>query len=262
MTTLAKGARQMCAVRFTSVHKSKRISVLKTVLQSALCTADLARYLAFSICASAFGLSTHSHASLIYNDDFARANTSIVSNGWSELEADGNDIAIYGERMRLRDYINSGITNASITIATTGYQSIDISFDWQVLSSTEASDSFGLMVNDDTIWQTNLGTSGTFSQTVSLGDRANNQLLLTLSFWLDVNSRTESMYLDNIKVFGDSFDSGDISGDNNARDSVHSVPEPQTLSLGFLGFGILLTLRCRRQKKKALSQKYGFNAIN
>jgi hypothetical protein len=174
-------------------------------------------------------LSTTSYATLIYAEDFDRPNTSTLSNGWEEHESDSNDVAIYNDRLRLRDYTSTELTHASITIDTSGYRAIEVALNWQVLSSTEASDSFGLKVGGNEIWQTELGDSGLFELSIALGAYAENKPLLELMFWLDVNSRTESIYLDRFEITGEQIAF-------NKTNIATQVPEPGGLGLAFVGF--------------------------
>ena len=215
---------------YQDAHNPCALVIIRSLLSS------LTRYALLALTIALAALSTTTYAALIYAEDFDRPNTSTLGNGWEEHESDTNDIAIYNDRLRLRDYTNTKLTHASITIDTSGYRAIEIALGWQVLSSTEVSDSFGLKVGGNEVWQTELGDSGVFELSLSLGAYAENKPLLELMFWLDVNSRTESIYLDRFEVTGEQVAF-------NKTNIATQVPEPGGLGLAFFGFASIFLRR-------------------
>lgn len=194
-------------------------------------------------------LSTSVSATLIYSDDFERAHSSQAGFGWFEHEADSNDVAIYQDRLRLRDYTSTGLTNAAITLDTSGFETLQLSIDYQVLSSTETSDTLGLMINGINFWNIGLGNSGSYTQHLDLASYASNNPALQLSFWLDVNSHTEAVYLERISLYAEPLRS-------TANENLQAVPEPSSFSLISLGFATLLMLRNRKPRARTLENPF------
>ncbi len=149
--------------------------------------------------------SISAHSAIIFQDDFARSNSNDPGLHWLTHERDDNDIAIYNERLRLRDYLTLGMTHAQFYLDTSGFENAFLSLEWQVLSSTETSDS--LTITSDffehsqgsSLFTTGLGSPGIFEKTISITDN----FVGWIGFWLDVNSASETIYLDNILGTGD-----------------------------------------------------------
>ena len=77
-------------------------------------------------------VSVSASAMTIFSDDFNRANSNNVGNGWSEIEDDNNDVAIVNNTLRLRDSRFLASPDAAVTrsIDTSGFTSIFVDFDW------------------------------------------------------------------------------------------------------------------------------------
>lgn len=182
------------------------------------------------------------HSAVIFQDDFSRANSSDPGPQWLSLERDDNDIAIYNERLRLRDYLTTGITHAQFYLDTSGYENISLSLDWRVLSSTEASDS--LSISSDTlahaqansIFTTGLGNPGVYNNTFSITDN----FVGRIGFWLDVNSASETVYIDNVLVMGDP---------SSLQDATPPFAVSESSSIALIGIGLAGIGIARRKAK-------------
>lgn len=219
-----------------------------------------------SSAALAIGLiSTQANATVLFEDDFNRANSANIGSEWSVNEAQASDVAIYRNELRLRDYLPHGsnsttmLTSALFAVDASAFNSVNVTFDWRVLSSTEISDTlvFGIAGTQGTLSQTlftaSLETAGSFSEDISI----NGLSSLTLGFWLNVNSHTESIYLDNIMAVGTS---PFLSAPNPAspptlsNPPTHSVSESSSLALMLIGVAGL-TARKRHTGKAELTHK-------
>jgi len=179
-----------------------------------------------------------SSAVVLFADDFSQDNSNTTSGHWHVSERDESDIAVYRERLRLRDFQTNAKTYAQSFVDTTGYINMHLNFDWQVLSSTEASDflhvGFGNkgLTQFDEIISISLGETGTFTTGLNLQPTRHNYL----TFWLDVNSQSESVYIDNIR----------LDGDVDSASSTKKIPEPNSLYL--LGLGLFGIAQLRKKK--------------
>ncbi|MGC3938821.1 VPLPA-CTERM sorting domain-containing protein [Roseobacter sp. EG26] len=188
-----------------------------------------------------------SAASVIFEDDFNRANSNSVGNGWTELEDENNDVRILNNRLRLRDFLpgNPDAAAASAVIDATGYTNITVSFDWQSLEPNENNDDLFLVwaldprpsLSNQGAWtevfQGDSGGTNTFSESVSISPGADNSMF-NLMFWSDVGNSNEGFLIDNLVVTGD---------------LISPVPVPASLPLlaaAFAGFGVM-----RRRKNKS-----------
>lgn len=144
------------------------------------------------------------NAAVIFQDDFSRSNSNEPGASWLSFESDENDIAIYNQQLRLRDYLRPVGTHVSLFIDANGYQDLSLSFSWRALTSTETSDS--LVVSNDLsanmqnqiLFSTGLGSAGTYSNSLSLSD----DYVGWIGFWLNVNSSSEAVYIDNVRITG------------------------------------------------------------
>lgn len=188
------------------------------------------------LCTFIFLISANANSALISQDNFSRVNSDDVGPVWLTNEAQDNDVAIYLERLRLRDIPSAGFTFAQIDIDTLRYTSLELSFDWQVLSSTEKSDSLLVeLVNTaakSIVFETTLETAGSYNASILLPDAA----VTSIRFALDVNRQTETIYLDNIQLNGVK---------NPLQKPITKVNESSSFGLFLLGFVGLICCRLR-----------------
>ena len=220
-------------------------------------------------CSAALAISlvaTQANATILFEDNFDRANSSNSGSSWSVNEAQANDVAIYKNELRLRDYLPnsantaSTLTSALFNVDASTFQTVDITFDWRVLSSTEASDSlfFGIAGSNGSIseqlFQTSLESSGSYSTNVSLNGLSN----LMLGFWLDVNSHTESIYLDNVMAVGtEPYVTTPNPGNPPivSNPPTHEVSESSSLALLLFGIAGLAARTLRRRNTSVRKER-------
>lgn len=177
----------------------------------------------------------HALSAVIYQDDFNRSNNNTLGSTWSELENQSNDVAIYRNQLRLRD--QSGLAQDAVALLEldlSNYQNLNLRFDWRPTPNTETSDTFYVGWNNSNAWQSvwsqSLGNSTYTSVELDLSKLTANPND-RLSFWVDVSSKTETVYVDNFLLEGELIA-------NSAPDPVTAVSEPNAsllLSLGLLG---------------------------
>lgn len=219
-------------------------------------------------CSAIFAISlvaTQANATILFEDNFDRANSSNSGSAWSVNEAQANDVAIYKNELRLRDYLPnnantpSTLTSALFNVDASAFQTVDVTFDWRVLSSTEASDSlfFGISGSNGSIseqlFQTSLESSGSYSTNVSFNGLSN----LMLGFWLDVNSHTESIYLDNVMAVGtEPYVTTPNPGNPLIVSNPHAHAVSESSSLALLLFGIAgLAARTLRRRNTSVRKE-------
>lgn len=174
-------------------------------------------------------------ALIIFEDDFNRARTNNVGNGWTELEDDNNDVAIRNYRLRLRDTLPGNPDAAASQLgglSTVGLTNIFLSYNWSASRDTEAADDLFVewKPQSDATWNRlaahNLGRRAGGFNSVGLGIGAEGKSGLQIRFWTDVSWRTEAAYIDNVKLKG-------------IRGVAVSISEPATLMLAAFGFGLV-----------------------
>ena len=185
-------------------------------------------------------------AATLFQDDFTRANNNTVGNGWSELSDNANDVAIVGNRVRLRDNLPGSPDGAigSSVIDATGYENITVSFTWQSLNPNEGNDllrlSYGLdpapaLTNEaawNQVFQVNDAGTTVTNSSVTVGALDNSEF--SLMFWTVLNGNgntNEGFFLDNVVVTGD---------------LIPAVPLPAGAPLLLLGLGGFAALRRRK----------------
>jgi hypothetical protein len=77
----------------------------------------------------------------IFSDDFNRAVSTSVGNGWSETESDAVDVSLVvragsDREMQVRDDEPRGIASQHSGISTLGYASIALAYDWAPSNNT------------------------------------------------------------------------------------------------------------------------------
>lgn len=179
-------------------------------------------------------------ATIIFEDDFNRANSNNLGSDWSTIETDGDDVAIVNNTLRMRDDFLFRLIDAAATqhISTESFDDIYINFEWKALIASESSDTLFLSWYDGSnwtdIWQTGLGSDSDSFASVSVGaiSGANDLSDFGFRFRIDVDEvfgNNEGVYLDNIVLRG--------------------TPIPEASSLVLLGLGLACVGFFRRQKK-------------
>ena len=179
-------------------------------------------------------------AAPIFADDFNRAVSASVGNGWSETESGAVDVSLVvragsDREMQLRDDDPRGVASRRSGISTLGYGSIVLACDWAPSSNTEAGDLLWVEwrdgANADGPWTAIAshalagpsGHSSALQQVVGAGDIADFEF----RFRVAVDSNNEGALIDNVM----------LSGTASAL-RVQAVPEPGSLALA----GVALVL--------------------
>lgn len=199
------------------------------------------------ICGVAVTLASNLHAAVIFSDDFNRGNSSDVGNLWQEWEKDSNDVAVYSQQLRLRDHQNSTV-DAAIwhSVDTSGFENLNLSFDWRAANNTEASDTLFAGWRDasgtfHSLWSQALGGSTMATHSINLDAFGLNNLF-DLSFWVDVSASTETVYLDNILLTGDATNTSTTTNHGNTTPAI-AVNEPALPGLLAIAASLLLIRR-------------------
>lgn len=174
--------------------------------------------------------SISANATIIFQDNFNRANNNNVGNGWLEVERNNKDVAISSNRLRLRD--KGPQARASIFESTAGYKDIFIDFAWRATDRTERADDLYLDWYNGTnwanAWTTTLGGSPFASVSVGEIIGADDLSAFGFRFRTVFNGRVEQAFINNVVLRGT------------------AVPAPGSLAL--LGLG-LAGLGFSRRKK-------------
>ena len=202
-------------------------------------------------------------AAPLFSDAFNRADNNAVGNGWSETSADGNDVAINSNALRLRDNRTSSATaanpdaSASFSVPTLGYENLSLSFRWAPLAASDDGDylnvgwRIGTSTTWNTLWSTSLGGGEAWSEeSVSLGSTATDQQSIEFRFWTDVSSwfwlfdstENEGARIDWVSLTGTAIEPEPQTPEATAA----PVSEPITLALLGLGLSGLILQRKRR----------------
>ena len=210
------------------------------------CTAQSA--LAFALAAT----SASALATPIFSDDFNRALSNTVGNGWQEMEGSlpsaAADVSIVersagDNEMQVRDNDPNGIASQLGGLSTLGYTSLSLSYDWAPSNNTEAGDLLFVEWRD--------GSAGSWMQIAShalLGTGTHSSELWSLPgaagvadfqfrYRVAVNANNEGATIDNVMLSG-----------QRADDEAGAVPEPGSLALAGLGLCVLPWVARRRRR--------------
>jgi hypothetical protein len=205
------------------------------------------RIISAAALALSVGAALPAQAAAIFADDFNRANSNTVGNGWAETEPQPSDIRVHGNVLELVDE-GSKILQAG-GISTVGFTGITLSYDWSTIGNTESDDFLVVEWRDASqaveSWTALLpsdplgGSPGFSHSSFALGAAAENLADLEIRFSVDVDGNNEGVLLDNVVLAGTPV-AQEISPQQQ-------VPEPGSLALAGLGV-VLLALR-RRDKR-------------
>jgi hypothetical protein len=190
-------------------------------------------------------------AAPIFADDFNRAVSASVGNGWSETESDDVDVSIVARsssdrQMQVRDDDPRGMAWQHTGISTFGYASVSLAYDWAPSNNTEAGDFLWVE------WRDGAASGGPWTVIAShalVGPAAHASALhevlgasdiadFEFRFRVVVDSNNEGALIDNVA----------LSGVTLERGSVQSVPEPGTLALAGLSLVLLSTTAPRSRR--------------
>ena len=183
-------------------------------------------------------------AAPIFADDFNRALSASVGNGWSETESDDVDVSIVARsgsdrQMQVRDDDPRGVVSQHTGISTLGYASVFLAYDWAPSNNTEAGDFLWVEWRDGAA----SGNPWTAIASHALAGPAGHASALhevldavgiadfEFRFRVVVDSNNEGALIDNVV----------LSGVTLERNTVQSVPEPGTLALAGLSLVMLST---------------------
>lgn len=212
-------------------------------------------------------IATPAAAAVIWQDQFNRANSNTVGNGWTEIEDGANDVAISGNALLLRDY-RSGTDSVTTPdaaatqwgISTAGYEDIFVQFRWGPLTASESSDTLfvswklssdaNVLANWSTLGSFGLGGNGSFTTSgFALGALAEDTSI-DLRFWTSVNDDDEGALIDWVTLSGNAIPlppppEQDLTPIAQVEPGA-GVPAPGTLALLGVGLAALGSFRRRR----------------
>lgn len=209
-------------------------------------------------------------AAVIWQDQFNRADSNTVGNGWTEIQNGASDVAISGNALRLRDYRDGpdSVTapDAAATqwgISTAGYEDIFVQFRWAPLTASESTDTLfvswklssaaNTLANWSTLGSFGLGGNGTYTTSgFALGALAQDTSI-DLRFWTSVNDDDEGALIDWVTLSGNAIPLPPPPTPPAPPPEIlqpvepgAGVPAPGTLALLGVGLAALGSFRRRR----------------
>jgi len=217
----------------------------------------LARYImAIAGIVALFAAGT-ANAGPIFWDEFDRADSNTVGNGWIELEDDSNDVRVRDGGLQLK---GSDIAAVLLQFSLADFPTakhIQLGFSWSASYNTESADSLSVHwafdldddfdddLDDDfnengdwtTAWTQDLGGSDLVSVLdLSLADIPKGAKTFSLLFLTDLSSSKEKVFIDNVDIR-----------------NPHLVPEPSATILLGIGLISLVGYGWVRRKQEAVS---------
>ncbi len=185
-----------------------------------------------------FGIVGSASATIIFKDNFNRANSNTVGNGWFEDDNEDNDVAIKNKKLLLRDYNRGWDAFVAQEFSTAGYSDITLDFDWKALTPSENDDilnvgyKLGSSGSWTNVWQQGLGGNAGFaSVNLDFGPAVDNQTTFQLALYTtSIDKHNEGALVDNVVLRGE------------------PVPEPATFLL--FGTGLLGLIGYNRKRSR------------
>ena len=197
-------------------------------------------------------------AAPIFADDFNRAVSASVGNGWSETESDDVDVSIVARsgadrQLQVRDDDPRGVASQRSGISTLGVASVFLAYEWAPTNNTEAGDVLWVEWRDggggDAPWMAiaSHALAGPAGYASALHEVIGGAGIADFEFRfrLVVDSNNEGAWIDNVALTG-----------VTAERVVQSVPEPGTLALAGLSL-VLLSTTVRRLRRAGRSMRSG-----
>jgi hypothetical protein len=195
-----------------------------------------------SFCGAAMftlAIGTPASAVVIFNDDFNRADSNTVGNGWTEIDSQNNDVKILNNRLRLRDNDTTPDAQAAqLGLSTFGYENITLSYDWAPIGISDLGDKLIVQIaiggSFTTIGTHFLGgaggvfTSEFFALPAFAYDATPFQLRFRTNVTENSNGDREGAFVDNVVLSGT------------------RIPEPGTMAMFAIGLAGLGYARRRK----------------
>ena len=207
--------------------------------------------------AAAFGPIADASAAPIFADDFNRAVSAHVGNGWSEVESDDVDVSIVARsgadrEMQVRDDDPRGIASQRAGISTLGYASVFLAYEWAPSNNTEAGDLLWVEwrdgANGDNPWTAIVshalagpaGHAAALQEVIGAGDIADFEF----RFRVAVDSNNEGALIDNVVLSG-----------TPSTLRVQAVPEPGSVALAGLALVLMSVATLGRRAGRAVKAR-------